>query len=170
MFVIKLYLSTLWILTTFLQGEYDCSSCYHYLSSLYTLLYIGRCSVLHTTPLSTDDVSHLPSHPIHLSHRPSLQSFPRFPKPHRTIKNHYILSSNSPSKQAYNILLHRACNLQGFKTLQTALENTPFLPQEGPLLAPWRACSQTEKGVFCQVKEYILRTWGAKKVDKGKGG
>jgi len=32
------------------------------------------------------------------------------------------------------------------------LEKTPFLPQEGPPLAPRRACSQTKKGMFSNVE------------------
>ena len=49
--------------------------------------------------------------------------------------------------------------------LHTPLEKTPFLPQEGPPLAPRRACSQTKKGVFSNVEGRKKETRG--KVDRG---
>ena len=140
-----------------------------FIISVHLIIYRTLLCPTYYTPLYWWCVTPPVAHYLHLPSSISSVLSP-FPKPHRTTKNHYILSSKSPSKQAYNILLHRAYNLQGINTLQTAFENMPFLPQEGPPLAPRRACSQTEKGMFCHVKEYILRTWGAKKVDKGRGG
>ena len=56
------------------------------------------------------------------------------------------------SKCENYLLCNRVYNPQEINKLHTPLEKTPFLPQEGPPLAPRRACSQTKKGMFSNVE------------------
>ena len=67
------------------------------------------------------------------------------------------------SKCENSLLCNRVYNTQEINMLHTLLEKTPFLPQEGPPLAPRRACSRTKKGMFSNVE-------GQKKETRGKVG
>ena len=86
------------------------------------------------------------------------------------MKKRYISMSSIPSKEEYNILKDQPYNLHEINKLQTALEKTPFLPQEGRLLHARKACSRTKKGMVYYVKEHGLYARGTKNVDKRRGG
>ena len=70
-----------------------------------------------------------------------------------------------PSTQGYNLFYNRVYNRQVIRVLQIALENMPFLPQEGPLLRARRACSRTKKGVFFNHEDRVVELRRVKSED-----
>ena len=92
----------------------------------------------------------------------NLVNFSCLRRNNRTMKKRYISMSSIPSKEEYNILKDQPYNLHEINKLQTALEKTPFLPQEGRLLHARRACSRMLKGLFFELEEHVWDKKGAK--------